>query len=73
MSSWDQWRFRHKEPFWFDWHEGGQSSWEDTPRWMFWKPTKRRLVIPARGGKPLFEYQHPAFVAREIMEKRFGQ
>lgn len=64
---------RHKHPFWFDLVNGGLSDWEPTPWWMFWRPAMRRLVVPPNYGKPLFEYQHPAFVAREILEKRFAQ
>lgn len=51
--------------------------WEDTPKWMFWKPSKRRLRLPPHtrrngGSVPsLYEYQHPAFVAREFLEKSF--
>lgn len=50
-------------------------DWEDTPTWMFWKPTKRRLLSLGTcrcHASGLYEYQHPAFVAREIMEKTFG-
>lgn len=63
---------RHKHAFWYDPVVGGTSDWEETPWWMFWRPAMRRLVIPPRHGKPLFEYQHPAFVARENLEKRFA-
>lgn len=63
----------HKHGFTYDPEEGGKSEWEETPRWMFWKPAMRRLVIPPRYGRGMFEYQHPAFVAREILEKRFEQ
>lgn len=54
----------------FDWARGIKVAWEDTPRWMFWKPAKRRLIIPPRVSSThsLYEYQHPAFVAREALE-----
>lgn len=53
-------------------------QWEDTPRWMFWKPTKRRVRrrYPLHSvdyyDRSFYEYQHPAFVAREILENTFA-
>jgi len=51
--------------------------WEDTPRWMFWRPTKRRRAWRLNWDAVLwisgYEYQHPAFVAREFLEKNFGK
>lgn len=50
--------------------------WSDTPRWMFWKPTRRRIswkLLHDRMWLPRYEYQHPAFEAREILEKSFGK
>lgn len=56
------------------------TEWEDTPKWMFWKPVKRRIAVKASKGcygrccgREFYDYQHPAFVAREILEERFGQ
>jgi hypothetical protein len=53
-------------------------AWEITPRWLFWKPERRRQItlMCKCGGCPprweKYEYQHPAFVAREALEKRYG-
>lgn len=56
-------------------HITPSQAWEDTPAWMFWKPVKRRMkVLGTCRCCPtgLYEYQHPAFVAREILENRFA-
>jgi hypothetical protein len=53
------------------------TAWEKTPWWMIWKPSMRRVsqyVFKKRSGKfigAIYEYQHPAFVAREALAKRF--
>lgn len=49
-------------------------AWEPTPRWIFWQPTMRRRSWKLDGDMwlPAYEYQHPAFVAREILEERFA-
>lgn len=53
--------------------------WEATPKWMFWKPTMRRIVVKSFNGcygsccnTEFYEYQHPAFVAREVLENAFA-
>lgn len=66
-----------------DWN-GGQHGhplppsagpWEPAPRWMFWRPTMRRWRWGLNRGKDTwlrrYEYQHPAFVAREALAKQF--
>lgn len=47
-------------------------AWEKTPWWIFWQPALRRRSW-INGGDiwlPGYEYQHPAFAAREILEQR---
>lgn len=53
-----------------------EGPWMPTPAWLFLKPTMRRRSWWLDGTnslwRPCWEYQHPAFVAREIMEKSFA-
>ncbi len=50
--------------------------WAPTPWWMFWKPALCRKTWLLDGHRemwmPVYEYQHPAFAAREALEQRFG-
>lgn len=52
-------------------------DWHVTPRWIFWRPTRRRnswyLDRTTSTWYPCWEYQHEAFVAREALENRFGR
>lgn len=54
-----------------------QGKWEQTPRWMIFKPSMRRKSWKLVGASPdspgdmwlpVWEYQHEAFVAREALE-----
>lgn len=56
--------------------------WEPTPWYWFWRARMRRQTwrlydgtdrdSPGNMWIKCFEYQHPAFVAREILEDKFA-
>lgn len=49
--------------------------WHATPRWLFWRATMRRQTWEYDTSGiwlPCYEYQHPAFVAREFLEETFA-
>ncbi len=54
----------------------GPGSWERRPWWQFWRPAMCRRVWRLTADDTLWiqvwEYQHPAFVARDMLEKRFN-
>lgn len=49
--------------------------WEKTPWWIFWQPSLRRQSWIDGGAiwLPGYEYQHPAFAAREVLDSEFNR